>query len=183
MIRPHLNHQVLVAVVVTITLLVMPGCSIETSGSPQGQATIGSGPQQVTQTPVASNSRSPAGSTSDRPTTDTSLDGDWTVRALVGTSGQSVLSASAIDKMKLTFARGDMTGTTVCNSVWGTYEQGGAQDLRFFNEKLGTTLVACRDEPPLTSRLLDVRHVSGSSDVRYLHAENWMIIAELRRAT
>lgn len=55
------------------------------------------------------------------------------------------------------------------------------QDLRFPREQLGSTLVSCTDEPPLVSRLLNVRHVSGSAGVRYLHAENWMIVAELRR--
>lgn len=65
-----------------------------------------------------------------------------------------------------------------------SYEQGGTQhqDLQLPGDKLGTTLVACQDEPPLMSRVIDVRHVSGSADTRFLHAENWMIIAELRRA-
>jgi len=133
---------------------------------------------------IASGSPSPAVSTSAAPTSETSLEGDWIVRALVGTDGQSVLPASARDRVKLTFAHGAMTGTTGCNSVFGSYEQGGAQgqDLRFPGERLGSTLVAC-EEPPLIPRLLDVRHVSGSAGVRYLQAENWIVIAELRRTS
>lgn len=126
----------------------------------------------------------PPRSTSAAPTNDTNLDGEWIVRALVGTDGQSVLPASAGERLRMTFAHGAMTGNTGCNSVFGSYEQSRAQgqDLRFPSDKLGTTLVACKDEAPLISRLLDVRHVSGSADARLLYAENWMIIAELRRA-
>ncbi|MEP6761858.1 MAG: META domain-containing protein [Sporichthyaceae bacterium] len=117
------------------------------------------------------------------PTTSTDLNGTWNVRALVGPNGQSVLPDSARDNVRLTFADGEMTGTTGCNDVFGTYEQTGDndQDLRFPRRQLGSTLVGCTDEPPLVSRLLEVRHVSGSAGVRYLHAVNWMIIAELRR--
>ena len=122
-------------------------------------------------------------STPAAPTNGTSLEGDWIVRALVGTDGQSLLPKTAAGRVTLTFAHGAMTGTTWCNSVFGTYEQGGTQDqdLRFPHEKLGSTAVGC-SEPPLLARLLDVRHVSGSAGVRYLHAENWMIVVELRRA-
>jgi len=110
------------------------------------------------------------------------LTGTWTVRALVGATGQSVLPVPYAHKVKMTFKDGGMTGTTGCNDVFGTYEQGGdrGQNLVFPRAQLGSTLVGC-DEPPLVTRLLDVRHVSGSGDVRYLHAANWMIVAELRR--
>ena len=79
----------------------------------------------------------------------------------------------------MTFTKGEMSGDSGCNSVFGTYEQDG-DDLTFPPRQLGSTLVGC-DEPPLVRRLLDVRHLSGSGDVRYLHAGNWMIIVELRR--
>jgi heat shock protein HslJ len=133
--------------------------------------------------PTPATSASPEPSTSAEPTTRIDLEGTWTVRALVGANGESVLPDSARGRVRLTFADGEMTGSTGCNSVFGTYEQGGdeGQDLRFPREQLGSTLVGCGDEPPLVSRLLDVRHVSGSTGVRYLHAENWMIVAELRR--
>ncbi len=177
-----LGHRVVVSV--SIAVLVMTGCSMATSGTQQTASTFALTTQPTNQPPIASSSASPTGSAVTRPSGETNLDGAWTLHALVGTDGRSVLLAPASDKVKLTFAHGDMTGTTVCNSVWGSYVQGGAKDqnLSFANEKLGSTLVACADEPPLTSRLLDVRHVSGSPDVRYLHSENWMIVVELRRA-
>lgn len=124
-------------------------------------------------------------SVSPSPTTESStsgtLNGTWTVRALVGPDGQSVLSSSYDHTVEMTFKDGEMTGTTGCNDVFGTYEQSGDRGLVFPRPQLGSTLVGCGDEPPLITRLLDVRHVSGSGAVRYLHADNWMIIAELRR--
>jgi len=106
------------------------------------------------------------------------------VRALVGANGESVLPDSAGDEVRLTFANGQISGSTGCNSVFGTYKQSGTDgaDLRFPREDLGSTLVGCTDEPPLIARLLAVRHVSGSPGVRYLHAEDWMIVVELRRS-
>lgn len=63
---------------------------------------------------------SPAsGLTSAARTNETSLEGDWLVRALVGTDGTSVLPASAGDRVRLTFADGAMSGNTGCNSVFG----------------------------------------------------------------
>jgi hypothetical protein len=114
--------------------------------------------------------------------TSTSLNGTWTLRALIGPNGQSVLPAFYAHKVQMTFTDGRMTGTTGCNDVFGSYRQTGEQgrDLVFPRAQLRSTLVGCRDEPPLDTRLLAVRHVSGSGDVRYLHAANWMIIAELR---
>lgn len=105
------------------------------------------------------------------------------MRALVGRDGQSVLPGPYADKVRMTFQNGEMTGTTGCNDVGGPYEQSGnqGQDLVFPRAQLGSTLALCRDDPPLVTRLLEVRHVSGSGDVRYLHAANWMIVAELRR--
>jgi heat shock protein HslJ len=112
-----------------------------------------------------------------------SVEGTWTVDALVGKNGQSVLPDSARNELRLTLSDGKLTGTTGCNSVFGTYERGGddGRDLHFPHPDLGSTTKDCADEPPLVSRLLDVRHVSGSGAVRQLHAENWMIIAVLRR--
>lgn len=113
----------------------------------------------------------------------TALNGTWTVRSLVGANGQSVLTNSYAHKVLMTFKNGKMTGTTGCNGVFGTYRQSGeqGQDFVFSRTQLGSTRVKCSDEPPLVTRLLAVRHASGSGDVRYLHAANWMIIAELRR--
>ena len=113
---------------------------------------------------------------------DTNLSGTWTVKALVGPDGESVLVESGRALPRLTFEDGQMNGSTGgCNSVFGTYVVGGdqARDLSFPRNQLGSTLVGC-EEAPLVDRLLDVRHVSGAEGVRYLHAENWMIIAELR---
>lgn len=102
----------------------------------------------------------------------------------MGVGGQSVLTNSARGKVRLTFADGGVTGTTGCNSVFGTYEQSGdkGQDLRFPRKGLGSTLVGCSDEAPLVSRLLQVRHVSGSAGIRTLLAANWLIIVQLRRS-
>jgi heat shock protein HslJ len=112
------------------------------------------------------------------------MEGTWTVEALVGPGGQSVLPDARKGQVVLTFADGEVTGATGCNSIFGAYEHGGedGRDLQFPRAELGSTLVNCADEPPLLTRLLEVRHVSGSGNVRRLHAENWMIVAELRRA-
>lgn len=133
--------------------------------------------------PIATGSPSARWSSSSALTSETELEGTWIVRAVVGKDGQSVLPPAARDSVRLTFDHGTMTGTTACNAVFGTYVQGGVQgkDLRFPREKLGTTLAYC-SEPPLVSRLLDVRHVSGSAGLRFLRADNGMIIAELHRA-
>lgn len=111
----------------------------------------------------------------------TGLNGTWTVRALVGRDGKSVLPAPYADKVQMTFNDGEMRGNAGCNEVWGTYKASGdrGEDLVFPRAQL-TSYASC-DEAPLVTRLLDVRHVSGSGDVRYLHAENWMIVAELHR--
>ncbi|HET7355534.1 MAG TPA: META domain-containing protein [Nocardioidaceae bacterium] len=140
----------------------------------------GTTPQRAAAPADTSVSPAPAGASA----TDISLNGTWTVRALIGHDGQSVLPASYAHRVQLTFREGTMSGTTGCNDVFGTYVQSGdrGRDLVFPRAQLGSTLVGCRDEPPLVARLLDVRHVSGSGDVRYLHAANWMIVAELRSA-
>lgn len=137
------------------------------------------GPADRSVSPAPTDSTSPSPSTG----TATSLNGTWRVLALIGSNGQSVLPASYAHEVKLTLHDGKMTGTTGCNDVFGVYKQSGedGQDLVFPRTPLGSTLVGCRDEPPLIARLLEVRHVSGSGNVRSLHADNWMIIAELRR--
>lgn len=129
---------------------------------------------------AADTSVSPSVTTGSSPT---ALDGIWAVQALVGPDGQSKLEGPLADKVEMTFKDGEVSATTGCNEVFGTYDQSGdqGQDLVFPRAQLGSTLVACSDEPPLVPRLLDVRHVSGSDDVRYLHADDWLIVAELRR--
>ncbi len=111
------------------------------------------------------------------------LNGTWAVRGLVGPDGGSVLVGPYAGKLEMTFKDGEMSGNSGCNTVFGTYEQDREEggNLVFPRRQLGSTLVGC-DEPPLVTRLLDVRHVSGTGDVRYLHAANWMIIAELQRS-
>lgn len=111
----------------------------------------------------------------------TALTGTWSVRALVGPNGQPVLPAPYADAVQMTFKDGEMTGHTGCNTVYSPYRQSGDQGQDLVFGQVETTLVGCEDEPPLVSRLLDVRHVSGAGDVRYLHAANWMIVVELRR--
>lgn len=111
------------------------------------------------------------------------LEGDWLVVSLVGTDGRTLLTgryATGEKRMILNFTDGQLAGTTGCNSVFGTYIN-SARDLTFPHDRLGGTLVGCSDEPPLVQRLLAVRHISGTGNVRYLHADSWMIIAKLDR--
>jgi heat shock protein HslJ len=140
--------------------------SVEASHAPQAQVDV-QGADESAERPTASNSPEPT------------LSGRWAVRALVGPHGESVLVGPYADELEMTFTKGHMSGHSGCNSVFGTYEK-DREDLTFPPRQLGSTLVGC-DEPPLVRRLLDVRHVSGAGDVRYLHADNWMIVAALRR--
>jgi heat shock protein HslJ len=111
------------------------------------------------------------------------LDGTWVVRALVDQGGRSVLPVKDQGLLRLRFHDGRVTGSTTCNTVSGRYVQSGAkgQDLRFPPNSLGTTLVGCQDEPPLSQELLQVRHVSVAGGQVYLHAANWMIVIALSR--
>jgi heat shock protein HslJ len=109
----------------------------------------------------------PAGSPSTAPSDQAKaapIEGTWTVEALVGPGGQSVLPDARKGQVVLTFTDGEVTGATGCNSIFGAYEHGGedGRDLRFLREKLGSTLMDCADEPPVLTRLLEVGHVSGS---------------------
>jgi len=111
------------------------------------------------------------------------VDGTWVVRGLVDRTGQVPLIPDAyVGRVRLTFEDGHLTGTTGCNDIFGTYQQSGknGSDLVFPPDDLGSTLVGCPDEPPIIQRLTDVRHVNVSGGALTLHAENWMIIAELR---
>lgn len=148
----------------------MSGCAAEKSGegteAPQAQVNVEGAEQSTERRPSPS-------------TTEPTLRGTWAVRALVGSQGESVLGGPYARKLEMTFTDGEMSGNSGCNTIFGPYEQNG-QDLTFPPRRLGSTLVGC-DEPPLLRRLLDVRHLSGSGDVRYLHADNWMIVAELHR--
>jgi heat shock protein HslJ len=109
----------------------------------------------------------------------TPLSGTWAVKTLVDADGQSVLAARYADKVHLTFTNGMMSGDSGCNDLGGPYTQDGA-DLAFSPEMM-TTLVGCKDEPPLMTRLLDVRHLGGAGDVRYLLDADEAKIAELHR--
>lgn len=161
-----------------------------TTGGVAVVAAIGGTAVLVTQASTSPDHPLPIGGPSSTPSTSESpagsikLDGTWTVDALIGTNGESALTAPSRNTMKLTFADGTLTGTTGCNDVFGTYRQSGdgGKDLLFPRADLGSTLVGCQDEPPLVSRLLDVRHMSASDGTVYLHAENWMIIVAMRPA-
>lgn len=129
--------------------------------------------------------RSPPGATASSPpasSASTALNGTWTVRALLDPDGHSAIGSLYVHKVRMTFDDGEMTGDTGCNSISGTYRQSGdrGQGL-LFSRGLGSTLVGCRDEPPLVRRLLDVRSVSGSGDIRVLHDEGGKVVAELQR--
>lgn len=146
------------------------GCAaerpVESSHAPQGSVIV-QGAEPPAERPTASKSPEPT------------LSGTWAVHALVGPQGKSELVGPYADELEMTFRNGDMSGSSGCNSVFGTYKQDGG-DLTFRPRQLGSTLVGC-NEPPLLRRLLDVRHLSGSGDARFLHAGNWMIVVELRR--
>lgn len=158
-----------VAVVVGTAVTLAPG------GAPTHRAGPAGAPVSPSPTPGSTTSPGQTGAA-------TSLDGTWKVRALVGRGGQSVMTPAYANKMELTLHDGRMTGTTGCNSIFGTYTQSGDRNVRFPRSSLGSTQVGCPGEPPLVARLLDVRHVSGSGNVRYLHAANWMIVVMLRAA-
>lgn len=110
-----------------------------------------------------------------------SVEGTWSVRALNWVDGSSLLTPSTQGVVTMTFSRGLMTGETGCNSVWSDYTQSGSdgQDLKFSPQNVGGTSVACAGEPQLTQRLLAVRHVTGTADVRFLQDENGTMVAEL----
>lgn len=108
----------------------------------------------------------------------TPLSGAWAVTALVDTDGKSVLTGRYSDELQVTFANGKVSGDSGCNDIFGTYTQDGA-DL-VFSPDLGSSLVGCH-EPPLLKRLLDVRHLSGAGDERYLLGADDTTIVELRR--
>lgn len=174
------RRTVLLTAAASAAVLVAVGGTAVLSG-PGSDSQPDAGPAGGSVSPAPTGSMSPGPSNGTK--VDTSLNGTWTVRALIGSNGQSVLPASYAHRVEMTLDDGEMTGTTGCNDVFGVYKQSGenGQDVVFPRAPLGSTLVGCRDEPPLIARLLQVRHVSGSGNVRYLHADNWMIIAELRR--
>ncbi|MEZ0578015.1 META domain-containing protein [Nocardioides sp. MH1] len=148
----------------------------------------------------ASRGRDPVPVASDSPTATSTtttpaaplpiVEGRWIVEALIGPGGKPVLDDRWRGQVWLKLENGHVTGDTGVNSIFGRYEQGGAdgEDLVFLPDKLGTTLVGCTDssgancEPPLLDRLLAVRHVSQVGKKVYLHAESWMIVAVLRPA-
>ncbi len=89
---------------------------------------------------------------------DTNLNGSWTVKALVGPDGESVLPESGRALPWLTFDDGKVNGSTGgCNSVFGTYLEGGdqARGLSFPRHQLGSTLVGCEEGPLVDRRELD----------------------------
>jgi heat shock protein HslJ len=112
----------------------------------------------------------------------TDLDGTWTVTA-ISTNDQNLaaLPASVRGKAELTFDDGDMFGTDGCNSIAGPYKQSGINGQDLATGDLFSTLKACPDEIPLIQRLVDVRHVSGSGNTRYLQASSDQVIIELQR--
>jgi heat shock protein HslJ len=107
------------------------------------------------------------------------LVGSWDVVGLKGSDGASVLTGQFADDLQLSFADNAMTGVSGCNDIFGEYTQSGA-DVVFMRDALGTTLVGCH-EPPLLSRLMEVRQVSGSGETRSLRAEDGSVIVDLRR--
>ena len=110
--------------------------------------------------------------------TDTDLTGMWRVVSFAGPDDQ-LAPVRSPDGVWITFGDGEYGARTECNYVGGKYKQDGA-DL--WIKDLFTTFVGCR-ETPLSERLINVRHVSGSGDVRVLHTEtdHGNVIAELRR--
>jgi heat shock protein HslJ len=170
------KRRALVAGAAAATALVLGGGAMAT------QALTGAGDN--TERQIATDpSLTPAEvSTGDTEPPSGTLDGTWTVQALVGPDGDPVLPAAYRGKVQLTFADGEVTGTTGCNDIFGSYQHDG-EDLRFPPAELGTTLVDCNNEPPLLQRLEDVRHISTGEDPESisLHADNWKIVAVLER--
>ncbi|MFN7150112.1 MAG: META domain-containing protein [Microthrixaceae bacterium] len=111
------------------------------------------------------------------------MEGTWDVVALVGESGKSVMPPELHGKVSLTFDDGALVGDTGCNLIRGTYgtEPNDGEGLRLTLELSSITRAACAVEAPLVERLGTVRYTTVSDGHRYLHAENWMIVAQLRR--
>lgn len=112
-----------------------------------------------------------------------SLEGEWLVTALTNAEGQSAMNDSYAKPVRLSFEDGKLEGSTGCNALFGTYEQGGdgGRDVDFAN--VGTTKVACLYEPPVRDRLQDVRHVSGSTASLSLLDEDQNLVATLERVS
>lgn len=109
-----------------------------------------------------------------------SLLGTWKVAKLVSADGRQLIAPRYDDQVRLTFTRkGEVTGRTGCNDVFGSYEQDDGE-LVVPSEDLGTTLVGCTDEPPLVERLTAVRRVIGTAKERYLLDGQGALVAELR---
>jgi heat shock protein HslJ len=148
-----------VAATVAVPVLSNPGHDV----TPPGPAT-----SQSTQSPVPS------------PPRQIDLEGKWIVIALVGRDGRPALPQHRPNRARLTFHDGRLGGTTGCNDLFGRYVQRGVT-LRFPSRSLGSTLVGCSWEPPLVSRLLDVRSVAHDQGGTYLEDANGKVVVALVR--
>jgi len=113
------------------------------------------------------------------------LEGEWKVTELTNRAGRSLLTGRFVTAVRMKFSQGKVTGSTGCNDVFADYKQSGI-DGRFLTfpngEGFGSTLAACTNEPPLMTRLLEVRYVSEWDGVLYLRGASGPTIAVLERA-
>lgn len=111
------------------------------------------------------------------------LDGTWDVVGLIDEDAESVLPAKLRGKVSLTFDNDNLSGFTGCNMMQGTYihhrKGGQGQWLRL--EISTVTRGVCDVEAPLVERLKTVRFTTVADGYRYLHDENWMIVAQLEQ--
>ncbi|WP_181641569.1 META domain-containing protein [Nocardioides massiliensis] len=111
------------------------------------------------------------------------LEGTWDVVGLVGDSRSSVMPSELQGKVTLTFDDGELLGFTGCNWLQSTYShRRNDEDGQRLKIEISTvTRAACDVEAPLLDRLNAVRFTTVADGYRYLHAENGMIVAQLRR--
>jgi len=113
------------------------------------------------------------------------LEGDWVLTALTDPDGKALLSSEpgSMDRtIRLNFEGGLMRAVVVdCSELTASYEQSGDRDISFAIKSEMNLKPADCDPPVVGDRLRAVRHVSESNGVVSLHAESWMIVAQLQR--
>ncbi|MFT4262612.1 MAG: META domain-containing protein [Nocardioides sp.] len=123
-----------------------------------------------------------SGTPVERPVESGSVEGTWIVEAVFDDAGGSVPLRST-RPARLVFAGGRMLGDTGCNDISSSYEQRGAAGTDLVFGDIRSTLVGCADEPPLASRLADVRHATTRGDgTLSLGGEDGKDIVDLRPA-
>lgn len=108
------------------------------------------------------------------------IEGTWTA-LLSGITADGRLDDLYRDtRFTLTFVDGELRGDDECNSFGADYSQVG-RDLAV--GPIESTAIGCETTEVIVRVLNDVRHVTGSRKLVYLHADNWGILLSLRPVT